>query len=249
MGSSIKIGFAGSYKCDLLLYMARVAAAAGKNVMVADATDEQLLNYSMPDGLDDSIINYCRCDILPGCGCSGAYGQLEFDKYDIVLIDYGFNKSLLHQAKNCNVLIVVSDFERYNVLKLRDCFREAFGTSQEIEIETSQQNQGEEYGQAMNAPKMNVVKIYRDVVNSKINSDYIDHLLDIDDMSNVTGGYLFYLDDTDHRLRLESQYNDNFHFNKLSKEYKLMFSDILQPYLNIDAKELNKVIKKAERGV
>ena len=53
------------------------------------------------------------------------------------------------------------------------------------------------------------IKIYRDIVNSKINTDYIDSILDINQKINIVLEYILTLDEIDYKYRLENQYGDS----------------------------------------
>lgn len=232
MASLTKIGFAGSYKCDLLLYFARIAGSAGKKVMLVDSTDEQLLPYSVPNTFNDNITTYGNCDIYSGCNNLKIYEQLDFSNYDILFIDYGFNEELAHYMLDCNEIIFVSNLEKYNVLKLRgyiESLTEAVLKDKKEDI--------------------NIIKIYRDIVKSKIDKRYIDSILALNEILDVKGEYLFYFDEVDYKIRIESQYDDNFRFNKLMKEHRVMFSEILGKYLDLKDRKLNKAIRKAGRRI
>lgn len=231
MESTIKIGFAGSYKCDLLLYLARIATAAGKRVAIVDAASEDIWSYSVPVYMDKKLVTYNDTDIYLSCNTKGSLGDVDLGKYDMVFFDFGFNKDMVEYASQCDAGILISDIERNHVLRLREYIK-AFTLALESE----------------DKPKMDVIKIYRDVVDSKINTKYTDTLLDIGDKLNIAMEYIVGFDSVDYRCRIESQYNDNIKFNKITKDLKSMFVDILESCTQIDRKSLLNAMKKAERG-
>lgn len=243
MNSSIKIGFAGSYKCDYLLYFSRIALALGKTVSIVDATGEQFLNYSVPNYLNNTVVSYRGIDVFLGCKGAENYEQLPLDKYDIVFIDYGFNSHLVKYMRDCTAVILCTDFERYNVDRLRDYVKELAAFNK-----TNSQNKDGDTHQGEDE-KVYVIKVYRDIVKSKINEKYIDHYLELNTLVEVTLEYIFYFDELDYKSRIDSQYNDFFKFNKLTKSHRTMFVDILRGVLELKDKEVIKALKKAERGL
>ena len=55
MAMTNRIGFIGSYKCDLILYIAKITSAAGKKVAIVDAAGEPVWEYNVPVYLDNRI--------------------------------------------------------------------------------------------------------------------------------------------------------------------------------------------------
>ena len=67
MAMTNRIGFIGSYKCDLILYIAKITSAAGKKVAIVDAAGEPVWEYNVPVYLDNRIITYDDIDIYLNC--------------------------------------------------------------------------------------------------------------------------------------------------------------------------------------
>jgi len=244
--SLVQIGFAGSYKCDLLLYLARIVLAAGKKVAIVDAAEEDLWSYSVPTYLDNKIVTYSDVDIYLGCRNAEVYESIEFNNYDVVFVDFGFNKNMSYYMGLCDKVVLVTNLEKSNVLKLREYIK-AFANSEifngKLSVNGSANGEKNE-----SKSKLDAIKIYLDVVRSKINSRYTDTLLDIDEKLNIVMEYIVEFDEINYRCRIESQYNDSFKFNKLTKAYKYMLIDIIENCIDLDRKSIAKALRKAERG-
>ncbi|OPZ87567.1 MAG: hypothetical protein BWY74_03372 [Firmicutes bacterium ADurb.Bin419] len=246
MKALMLIGFAGSYKCDLLLYLARTVLAAGKKVAIVDAVGDDIWSYSVPVYLDNKIVTYSDVDIYLGCNTAEPYENIEFNKYDIVFVDFGFNKDMSKYMNQCESVVMISDIERSNVLKLREYIK-AFITSEGF-CSKDAVNNSEDRKEHDSKSQVDIIKIYRDVVGSKINTKYTDTLLDINEKLNVVMEYIVQFDEVNYRCRIESQYNDRFKFDKLTKAYKVMLVDILESCTELDRKSITKALKRAERG-
>ena len=246
MKALVQIGFAGSYKCDLLLYLARTVLAAGKKVAIVDAVADDIWSYSVPVYLDNKIVTYSDVDIYLGCKTAETYKTIEFNKYDVVFVDFGFNKDMSYYMSLCDSIILVTDIERNNILKLREYIK-AFTASEGFNSKYVVNNSSDGGGHK-NKSNIDVIKIYRDVVGSKISPRYTDTILDIDEKLNIAMEYIVQFDEINYRCRIESHYNDTFKFNKLTKAYKVMLIDIIESCTELDRKSITKALKKAERG-
>jgi len=244
--SLVQIGFAGSYKCDLLLYLARTVLAAGKRVAIVDAAEEDIWSYSVPTYLDNKVVTYGDVDIYLGCKTAETYEAIEFNNYDIVFVDFGFNKNMSYYMGLCDKIILVTNLEKNNVLKLREYIK-AFTNFEVFNGKGSADNSAD--GEKVEVKtKKDAIKIYLDVVKSKINSQYTDTLLDIDEKLNIVMEYIVEFDEINYKHRIESQYNDLIRFNKLSKAYKYLLVDLIENSTDLDRKSIEKALKKAERG-
>lgn len=244
MKSLIEIGFTGSYKCDLLLYLARIAMAAGKKVAIVDAVEEDIWSYSVPVYLDNKVVTYSDVDIYLGRRTAQSFEEIEFNKYDIVFVDFGFNKDMAGYMGQCDAVVLISDIARNNVLRLREYLKTFITVWESGKVFGNDSNTNEPEKKS----KIDVIKVYRDIVNSKINTKYTDTLLDINEKLNIVLEYIIQFDEIDYRCRIESQYNDSFRFSKLTKAFKAMLVDVLESCTEIDRKSLLNALKKAERG-
>ncbi|MCX7920453.1 MAG: hypothetical protein N3B21_00300 [Clostridia bacterium] len=223
MGSLTKIGFCGTKIDDITSYLSRILNVIGKKLAVIDASEEQFLKFSVPSGDNcTNITTYRGVDIYTDCSFQDNFAKVNLSKYEVVFINFGLNKALLKEFSDCDIHFIVTDMERHNVLRLKD-------TVSKLD------------------KKLEAIRIYRDVVDSKIDKRYMDSLLE-NVMVNYKAEYFFNLDDSELACRIDSQYNDIFKFNKLPKEFKVMFSEVLTELLGLDKKTVSNAIKKAERG-
>lgn len=238
MGSLIKIGLAGSYKCDLLLYIACVANATGKKVAIIDATTEKEMEYTTPRCFDNTVVTYNNVDVHLDCNDDDTFKKVNFNQYDIVFIDYGFNVKLAADMSKCDMQILVTNIEKSSIMRLSGFVKA---------LAESISNSSDSVGQV--GIKKDMIKIYRDVIDSKITTKYTDSLLNISDKINIAMEYIVYLNEQDYKCRIETEYNDIFKFNKITKAYKNMIIDIIEGSLGLARKEIIKAFKKAERGL
>ncbi|WDV46950.1 hypothetical protein PV797_04430 [Clostridiaceae bacterium M8S5] len=216
-------GFIGTYKCDILNYLSRIFKSLGKNVVVIDASLKQEMVSCLPWSFNLDYVSFRNVDFYTHCYSKTNYNKVPIDDYDIVLIDYGFNDSLIGEIGDIKSLFIVSDFQRFNVLHMKELIADISGKPQSV-------------------------RIYRDVVKSKINSKYIDNLLKLDEFVDTIAKYEFDLSYEDYKTNIEFQYNDVFKFKKLTKEYKEMFKDIISQYYQFEKKQIDKALKLAEGG-
>lgn len=234
MTGTIKLGFAGSYKCDLILYFSRILCAAGKKVAIVDASDEQLFKYCLPIVFaSDCMVAYRDIDVYYKIKNEADCRSAINEEYDVLLIDAGFNKGMTEFLRHTDYCIFVTDPEVHNV----QIMREFISTFNEPGKETD--------GNKTAKP----VRIFRDMCQGKISYKYISSVIDSSAASmNYIGEYVFVLDEVDRSLRLHCQYDHIFKFKKLSKEYKIMFADMLDTFFGMNKKQIRKSIRKAERG-
>lgn len=223
MKHSIRLGFIGTYKVDLLHYFSRVFLATNQSVAIVDASEEQYLQSTIPAPINNKI-SYHGVDCCVNYQDINGLIKLNDGEYDVILIDYGMNETVSEDYLNCTLIFIVTDFEKHHIDALQKLIFNTFKSS------------------------IKVVKIYRDVIRSKITAQYINYLLDLETKSKVLAEYIFELNEEDYACKLLSQYNDVIHFKKLRKEYKRMFSDVLEELYHIKHREALKLIKVAEEG-
>ncbi|MCX7772104.1 MAG: hypothetical protein N2376_03210 [Clostridia bacterium] len=235
MGSStkIKLGFIGSYKCDIMLYLARTLLAAGKTAAIVDASSEHIWDYHVSKISNSTVVTQKGLDVFLSCDSQQNYEQMAYEEYDFILIDFGTNRSLAKYFKECSVHFIVLDMEKMNIIRLSSFLHVFF------QFDSTEEDQQE---------KREFIRIYRDIIDSKINIPYINKIIGADDKINVALEYMMYLDGMDYKCRIENQYNDTIRFTKISKAFKHMLLEILDTFSNIEKKHLLKALKKAERG-
>ena len=223
MDPFIKLGFVGSYKVDMLHYLSRILRALNKEVLIIDASKDQALKATLPTITGGEVYTYLGVDC-----CSHADRLTELNKainlkdYDIALVDHGLNGELELHNMDYSIVFIVSDYERHHILSLRQILNNFLNKN------------------------MNVVKIYRDVINTKIDKDYINQILNVEEYAKVIAEYEFEFTEDDYKCKLLCQYDDVFSFKKLSKKYKEMFADIIEELYGIKFGEVMKIIKSVE---
>ncbi|WP_114298753.1 hypothetical protein [Anaerobacterium chartisolvens] len=221
MDETIKIGFVGSKTEDIILYISRILFNMDMNIAVMDTSEQQLLKYSVPESIPINLLtSYRNVDFYIGCCNKENYKKVDISKYNVIIINFGLNPAFVKELMSCSLRFAVTDLERSSVLRLKE-YLEMLDCSYEF------------------------IRIYRDVVDSKIDKSYLDSLLDI---ATVVKEYYFYISEKELCCRLDSQYNDIFRFSGLPKEYSAMFKDILVDSLSFNRKDVEMAIKKAEKG-
>lgn len=223
MDSIIKIGIIGEKVGDVVMYLSRILQNLDQKVAVFDLSNEQHLKYSIPAiNREAEVVDYRGVDFYCLRRCIDDHYKVEFHKYDIVFIIYGYHYYNIEDFMECDHKFLITDLERHSIMRLKE-------TVQKID------------------KKIEVKRIFRDVVDCKINQGYIDNLLYNEEVE-VMDDFALYINDVEMACRLESQYNDIFKFNKLPKVYKKTLCEVVQS-LGFEKKGALKALKTAERGV
>lgn len=225
MKTSIKLGFIGSYKTDLLHYMAHIFKGLKKEVTVCDVSKEQHLYYSLPDMEGEGSIFYQGIDYRCLIDQESSPVKMNFEGSDVVMIDFGLDADRPEDIRYCDLIFIVTDFKRDHVLKLKKMMKGYISNSE------------------------NIVIIFREVLSSKINPVYIRHLLELEGMENILAEYVFDYRQEDEICKLFGEYDHLYRFKKLSKDYKVFFADILEELYEIEHSQGMKLIKSVEGGL
>jgi len=215
-----KAGFIGTNNIDIIFYLERLCVNLNLKTALIDASNEQLLKYSVPNEEDEEII-YRGVDIYFNRNTLNKLVTFDTSKYDMIIVNYGLNHEVSSDMQLCNVLILTTDFDRVNVLRLQETL--------------------------MKLEDITIVKIYLDVMKTKISPKYIDTLLNIKKFK-ITKEYTIPFAEDNLKSRLISQYDDMFNFMGISDKFRNMLIDLAELYMNIDSKAVAKAIKKAEKG-
>lgn len=214
------IGFIGSDKYELILYLSRILFHLGKKVLLVDYSESEALYQCIPIPEilceNDVNIDYRGIDFI-----QGQYFNLnKQQQYDVILMDLGFGderKSL----PQCTKIMYVTDLQLHNVRRIKNL---------------------------VYAEDIDKYLIIKDVFQCKIKPEFILTQLDEEiDMGHV---YILYQDTLDSKYKIQSQYNLKFSFGKLSRPTKFFLKDFTrQLNNNLDEKRLNNAYRKAERGI
>lgn len=219
MGDKL-IGFLGSEKYEIILYLSRILYHLGKKVLLVDYAESEALfqSISRPDILRDEnkYINYGGIDFI-----QGKYYKINSEEvYDYILIDFGYyaENSLLSQ---CEKVMFVTDLQLHNVKRIKH-------------ITCNDRVEKYLIIKDVFPCKIKPVYIYKQLSNLMIEEQHV---------------YVLYQDTIDMKYRIQSQYDLKFSFPKLSKPTKFFLQDfILNVSDNFSRKQLRIAYRKAERG-
>jgi len=225
--SLIKMGFIGSYKIDLLIYMGMIFNHMDLKVLIMDISPERYLKYYISGVAIEGVthlqgIDYCLADIP----------ESQMEGYDIMLCDYGLSLKDLDGYINCQWHFLITDAKKHHIEPLR--------------------YQCKLIGE-QSAHKVELVKLYRDMVGSKIDESYLDYILEISTYFEVIGSYILTCCVEDYKVNLLNSYNEQIRFSGLSKQYLDFFRDVVEEVLEEESGNLHKAItsaiSKAKKGV
>ncbi|MDM8535097.1 hypothetical protein QUF55_10410, partial [Clostridiaceae bacterium HSG29] len=117
--SSIKLGFFGSQKVEILMYLARIYMNLNLKVLVIDASLEQNLKFSVPNNLNLNEIEYRGVKYFIERDSINMIKSDDYSEFDYILIDFGFNYSLVSELVICNQIFLITDFNKFNVYKAK----------------------------------------------------------------------------------------------------------------------------------
>lgn len=108
------IGFIGSDKAEIILYLSRIVTKLNKRVLIQDLSDTKALSYCVNGSAEEleDIITY-HCSDFTNC-----YELQNMMAYDFVLADFGYN--LEHpDIKKCCEIWILTDPQIHHVLALK----------------------------------------------------------------------------------------------------------------------------------
>jgi hypothetical protein len=217
------LGFAGFCKTDIILYFSRIFHLLGEKVAIIDQSNQEELRHSIPTGIfTQDRVDYRGVDVFLH-SCNTPISNLKLDDYTVLLIDFGVNEKALDCIDELKALFIVTDCKRHHTVPLSSCISHITGRPDSI-------------------------RIIRDLVNSKINTRYIDSLLQSSQYTNVIAKYEFGLNENEHECRLKSQYDDIFKFTRIPGDLKNMLIDCIMGLFSTEKKAVQKALKKAQRG-
>lgn len=217
----IKLGFLGSLKVDNLIILARIYEKLGIKTCVVDASNSQDLKYFIPELIDNNKINYYNIEFIIGLDNNEKIDLIDFSEFSIVLFDFGYNEKLINKMIECDELFLVTDFNKKRIYKLKKMINKIIDDAKEIEI----------------------IRVYKDYVRSKIKDKYIDYLIFKENENLIKEKYILPYKESDMAIRINSQYKDRFKIKKLSKESLRLYMDIIYETTNKKDKEIKKAYK------
>ena len=219
----IRLGFIGFCKTDLILYLSRIINSLGEKAAIVDRSSGHELIYSVPVGIyAKDRLDYRGVEVFLDCGATELI-ELPLDDIYAVLVDYGINGNASGELKCMDAVFVVCDMQKHHLVPLSNYLSRA-------------------------AEIRNIIRVYRDMPSGKITARYADSLLNIENNAKIIAKYEFPLYETEYAVRLTSQYDDIFKFNRIPAELSQMLLDCVIELFGIDKKTAVKALKKAQRG-
>ncbi|MBP7176896.1 MAG: hypothetical protein KBA53_11880 [Thermoclostridium sp.] len=218
-----RLGFTGFCKTDIILYMARILTCLGERVAIVDLSGEQDLRMSVPAGiyLEDRL-DYRGVEVFLNCS-DNSFTDMTEKNHSVVLLDYGVNRKAIESVSELRTLFIVTDLQRHHAVPLASFLEHLQSPTDSI-------------------------RIIRDIVPGKIRPRYIDSLLQAAQHTNLLAKYELSFDEAEYSQRLLCQYDDIFHFTKITESYKSMLLEVVVELLGFERRAAVKAFKKAQHG-
>lgn len=226
-GLSKIVAILGYMAEDLVHYWSRIYHLSGKKCCIVDYSKEQDFRYTLPE-INQSEYTYRDIDVFTAPH-NVAVGDEKIG-YDIAFYLLGSNEETTQLFKNASYRFLCTDTSRSHVFKIREFIRV---------MESEMTNQLEK--------KLEVIKVYRDLLPTKINAKYIDFLLASDKIEYILYHELIYLEQTA-MCHLMNQYNGISKFSKAGGDFKKTLKEVALTVEDIDNKTFKRAFKLAERG-
>lgn len=231
------IGFFGSEKYEIITYFSRILYNLKKRVLIIDFSDMQALTLGLSQvenlaemeskvvefqGVDYYINNlyennpsYKKSQML------SILNQLEKlkNEYEIILIDFGFT-SRNELTSKCTQIFYITDLQKYNTHRLKNCLLRDIS---------------------------NAVLIIKEVSQCKITSTYL--IKEFKALAPIEKTYVTNLDIIDHRYKIVNPYCGKIYFQKLSRNFRIILLEmvvIILPDLNYSL--IKHAYRRAKRG-
>lgn len=109
-------GFVGIDKYDIIMYLSSILVNLNKKVLLIDNSETAALTYciSIPESLNakKEVVSYKNIDFIR----NQTKENFE-DRYDYILIDFGF-KNHYQEIYECDNLVIVTDIQQHNMNRL-----------------------------------------------------------------------------------------------------------------------------------
>lgn len=225
------IGFAGSDKYDLIMYLACILQQMDQKVLLIDLSDAGALSEVLQDSelsqieiTHPCIMDYRGMHYIPRfehwqlrMDIVSPYLYHENQDYNYVLVDFGFQTG--HSALiRCDMMILVSDMQKHNFIRIKSLMEHATNSH---------------------------IIVWRDVIACKIRP------MDLLSQEIVQEGNIVILDfdRNDYMGRIQMQYSKQIHLSKVSKGILVLLAMVvtrLNPAITED--ELSTAMVRAKRG-
>lgn len=108
------IGWIGTDKYDLILYFSMILTSTNKKVLLIDQSESEALSYCIPAPASlnpkSDKVTYKNLDFVKG---KNVVDYIE--KYDYILIDFGFKVNHRDIINYCSKIFLVTDRQQHNI--------------------------------------------------------------------------------------------------------------------------------------
>lgn len=233
-----------SDKRDLLLYMCKVLVAAGRRVLLVDATEGRKYRYSISNThADTTIVEFNGFDIALGLTWNELFGldtlrqnsrSYEINsgsgnEYDYVLYDMeSLTLSTSELWIHADQVLWVSSFDRYEVESSAEWFRRLF----------------------MNWPQLGGIRIrpvYIRTVESYLQEDYIMGFMDGLPIKWEPHVIWIPWDETNVAVQLENEHSGLLSMKRISRSYKRAILGLFHILMEEEKGAVKRAFRIAER--
>jgi hypothetical protein len=221
-------------KSDLLVYIAKVLTAAGKKVLLVDATTEQkyFLSFPVADP-EETITEFNGFDVARSCRTFKDLQDMfkdrneQLDAYDFLLIDSNDPDNVTAWGEISQHLLV-TNFERYTI-------------DQNVELL-------ERYLALRSGNSVLFGLIIYPYVDFELDEDFLKSTLSHLPIAWYEDTFLFPLDEVDYEVRVMNQHENRMRIRRLSRRFRRALTLVCTFLIGEPQSAVRKAIRKAGRG-
>lgn len=214
------VAFIGIESFDIILYLSRILCQLGRNVLIADHTDQRALTHSIPQmqGIDPetNIITYRHVDFT-----AQRINSILANQYDDILIDCGCN-GIGFDPELITCIIYVTDLYGFHLVRISAL---------------------DDYSHIGIKQKL----LVREVVATKYTAEDIVNRINKRINSNMIS--VLYRDDLDYQNGVLCQNNQYFSFLRISRTFrKYLLREVYSLYPQLSKKQIKSAYYKSQKG-
>lgn len=226
---ALNIGVIGSDHLDLITFVATAFAVKDKKVAVIvegenpglESYFQKMSSIELIEEGESPIVTASHVDYI-----FGKKSEVQCQKYHVVISIYGICMNKLEEFIGNDWCFLITPVNKSSISKAK--------------------NQLDFIIEHHEVPEKMIV-VYKDLVKSKIDKEYLDFTLGIDRVSPIAQ-YEFDYDPLDYKIDLLNQYNEIFSFKGISIEKRDFLRDLLEELMGYDKAEVKEIMKGLKRG-
>lgn len=209
---------------DTCVYLAAILKCYGKKVVVLDETEQCYIKYFV-NAEEETV-----------------------ETFEYQGIDYVFSKSQLNEIENADVVLINTNKRMMLPLIEREDEIFVFANQDRSELMNMKS-----YIEALGARGFVNVTRFLNIVDSKIDQEYISNFLATDNI-NVLEDHEIYFDEANIKTKIENTFNLRINFTNITSDYKSALMEMSSIIIGdeLEDKKVVKLFKKAfktaERG-